>query len=95
MNAPLRLGATVVVLPRFDLDTFLAAIEKYRINALYVAPPIVLALAKHPAVEGYDLVVVLVRNPAWPVDAVVTSGVPTFDAVNALDEPTGAHHERL
>ncbi|BCL28815.1 AMP-dependent synthetase [Streptomyces aurantiacus] len=55
MNAPLRQGATVVVLPRFDLDTFLAAIEKYRITALYVAPPIVLALAKHPAVDGYDL----------------------------------------
>ncbi|MFI7010336.1 4-coumarate--CoA ligase family protein [Streptomyces sp. NPDC050145] len=55
MNAPLRQGATVVVLPRFELDTFLAAIEKHRITALYVAPPIVLALAKHPAVEGYDL----------------------------------------
>ncbi|MFI8289426.1 4-coumarate--CoA ligase family protein [Streptomyces sp. NPDC085614] len=55
MNAPLRKGATVVVLPRFDLDQFLAAIEKHRINALYVAPPIVLALAKHPAVAQYDL----------------------------------------
>ncbi|MZD09057.1 AMP-binding protein [Streptomyces sp. SID5785] len=55
MNGPLRQGATVVVLPRFELDTFLAAIEKHRITSLYVAPPIVLALAKHPAVEGYDL----------------------------------------
>jgi acyl-CoA synthetase (AMP-forming)/AMP-acid ligase II len=55
MNAPLRQGATVVVLPRFELDTFLAAIEKHRITHLFVAPPIVLALAKHPAVEGYDL----------------------------------------
>ncbi|MFJ2648958.1 4-coumarate--CoA ligase family protein [Streptomyces sp. NPDC087420] len=55
MNAPLRHGATVVVLPRFDLDQFLAAIETYRITGLYVAPPIVLALAKHPAVSRYDL----------------------------------------
>ncbi|MEU1229268.1 4-coumarate--CoA ligase family protein [Streptomyces sp. NPDC005828] len=55
MNAPLRQGATVVVLPRFDLDTFLGAIQKHRINGLYVAPPIVLALAKHPAVADYDL----------------------------------------
>ncbi|MFE3828207.1 AMP-binding protein [Streptomyces sp. NPDC059092] len=55
MNAPLRHGATVVVLPRFDLDQFLAAIEKYRVNGLFVAPPIVLALAKHPAVARYDL----------------------------------------
>ncbi|MEV5985896.1 4-coumarate--CoA ligase family protein [Streptomyces sp. NPDC052051] len=55
MNGPLRKGATVVVLPRFDLETFLAAIEKHRITRLYVAPPIVLALAKHPVVDGYDL----------------------------------------
>ncbi|MFC7841423.1 4-coumarate--CoA ligase family protein [Streptomyces sp. NPDC057382] len=55
MNAPLRQGATVVVLPRFDLEQFLAAIQNHRITALYVAPPIVLALAKHPAVAQYDL----------------------------------------
>lgn len=55
MNAPLRNGATVVVLPRFDLRQFLAAIEKHRITAVYVAPPIVLALAKHPLVADYDL----------------------------------------
>ncbi|GAB2881046.1 4-coumarate--CoA ligase family protein [Streptomyces deserti] len=55
MNAPLRLGATVVVLPRFDLETFLAAIQNHRITGLYVAPPIVLALAKHPLVAAYDL----------------------------------------
>ncbi|NBM18992.1 4-coumarate--CoA ligase family protein [Streptomyces sp. GC420] len=55
MNAPLRQGVTVVVLPRFDLEQFLTAIETHRITALYVAPPIVLALAKHPAVDGHDL----------------------------------------
>lgn len=55
LNAPLRQGATVVVLPRFDLDQFLATIERHRITGLYVAPPIVLALAKHPAVAQYDL----------------------------------------
>ncbi|GAB2753832.1 4-coumarate--CoA ligase family protein [Streptomyces bullii] len=55
MNAPLRQGATVVVLPRFDLTTFLAAVQNHRITGLYVAPPIVLALAKHPLVADYDL----------------------------------------
>ncbi|MFD1659466.1 4-coumarate--CoA ligase family protein [Streptomyces caeni] len=70
MNAPLRLGAAVVVLPRFDLETFLAAIEKHRITHLYVAPPIVLALAKHPAVEGYDLSSLkYVISAAAPLDA--------------------------
>ncbi|MFJ2392734.1 4-coumarate--CoA ligase family protein [Streptomyces sp. NPDC087843] len=70
MNAPLRQGATVVVLPRFDLDTFLTAIERHRITGLFVAPPIVLALAKHPAVEGYDLSSLkYVISSAAPLDA--------------------------
>ncbi|MET9436163.1 4-coumarate--CoA ligase family protein [Streptomyces sp. NPDC006551] len=70
MNAPLRQGATVVVLPRFELDQFLAAIEKHRINGLYVAPPIVLALAKHPAVSDHDLSSLeYIVSAAAPLDA--------------------------
>ncbi|MGW4434289.1 4-coumarate--CoA ligase family protein [Streptomyces sp. NPDC004596] len=70
MNAPLRKGATVVVLPRFDLETFLAAIETHRITGLYVAPPIVLALTKHPAVARYDLSSLkYVISAAAPLDA--------------------------
>ncbi|MGW3149870.1 4-coumarate--CoA ligase family protein [Streptomyces sp. NPDC001177] len=70
MNAPLRKGATVVVLPRFDLETFLAAIENHRITGLYVAPPIVLALAKHPAVARYDLSSLrYIISAAAPLDA--------------------------
>ncbi|WP_432170106.1 4-coumarate--CoA ligase family protein [Streptomyces sp. 1222.5] len=70
MNAPLRHGATVVVLPRFDLETFLAAIQTHRITGLYVAPPIVLALAKHPAVTHYDLSSLrYVISAAAPLDA--------------------------
>src|SRR5262249_11269 len=41
------------------------------------------------------LVVVLVRNPAWPVDIIVESGVPVFDAVNAFGASAGPLHERL
>ncbi|MEV5346442.1 4-coumarate--CoA ligase family protein [Streptomyces achromogenes] len=70
MNGPLRKGATVVVLPRFELETFLAAIERHRITGLYVAPPIVLALAKHPAVGRYDLSSLeYVISAAAPLDA--------------------------
>ncbi|MEU1801038.1 AMP-binding protein [Streptomyces sp. NPDC019937] len=70
MNAPLRAGATVIVLPRFDLDRFLTAIERYEAQALYVAPPIVLALAKHPAVAEHDLSSVrYVLSAAAPLDA--------------------------
>ncbi|MGC0383346.1 4-coumarate--CoA ligase family protein [Streptomyces sp. SAI-129] len=70
MNAPLRLGATVVVLPRFDLEQFLAAIQNHRITSLYVAPPIVLALAKAPLVADYDLSSLkYVVSAAAPLDA--------------------------
>lgn len=70
MNAPLRTGATVVVLPRFDLPQFLTAIEKHRITGLYVAPPIVLALAKHPVVDRYDLSSIeYIVSSAAPLDA--------------------------
>lgn len=70
MNAPLRTGATVVVLPRFDLPQFLTAIETHRITGLYVAPPIVLALAKHPVVDRYDLSSLeYIVSSAAPLDA--------------------------
>jgi UDP-N-acetyl-D-glucosamine dehydrogenase len=45
--------------------------------------------------DDVDLVIVLVRNPAWPVETVLASGVPVFDAVNALGVPNGPQHERL
>ena len=55
MNISLRQGATVVTMPRFDLEQYLRLSRDYRATLAYVAPPVVLALAKHPSVEGYDL----------------------------------------
>ena len=48
-------GATLVTLPRFDVAGFLAAIQGHRITQTVVVPPIIQALAKHPAVDDYDL----------------------------------------
>ncbi len=62
MNLPLRLGATVVVLPKFDLQQFLTTLDEQRITRAFVAPPVVLALAKHPAVDGVDLSCFEVRD---------------------------------
>jgi len=55
MNCSLRAGATVVTLPRFELEQFLRVHQDYRITRSFVAPPIVLALAKHPLVDEFDL----------------------------------------
>jgi UDP-N-acetyl-D-glucosamine dehydrogenase len=45
--------------------------------------------------SSYALVVVLVRNSAWPRDAILGAAVPVFDAVNALDGSPGDLYERL
>jgi acyl-CoA synthetase (AMP-forming)/AMP-acid ligase II len=55
MNCGLRAGATVVTMPRFDLAEFLRIHQDYGVTRSFVAPPIVVALAKHPMVDDYDL----------------------------------------
>ncbi|MEZ4586539.1 MAG: 4-coumarate--CoA ligase family protein [Gemmatimonadales bacterium] len=48
-------GNSQVVMQRFELEPFLQCLERYRVVWAPVVPPIVLALAKHPAVDRYDL----------------------------------------
>ena len=55
MNAGLRAGATIVTMPRFDLEQFLQLHQQHGVTRSFVAPPIVVALAKHPIVDQYDL----------------------------------------
>jgi acyl-CoA synthetase (AMP-forming)/AMP-acid ligase II len=55
VNLALWRGATVVTMPKFDLDGFLRLLQDHRVTFACLVPPIVLALAKHPAVDGYDL----------------------------------------
>jgi acyl-CoA synthetase (AMP-forming)/AMP-acid ligase II len=55
LNFGLYHGATIVTLPRFELEPFLETLQKYRVTFANVVPPIVLALAKHPAVGKYDV----------------------------------------
>jgi acyl-CoA synthetase (AMP-forming)/AMP-acid ligase II len=47
-------GATLVVMPKFDLETYLHLVEYHRATVLHVVPPVVVALAKHPSVERRD-----------------------------------------
>ncbi|MGY1498785.1 4-coumarate--CoA ligase family protein [Streptomyces sp. QTS52] len=99
MNMPLKQGAAVVVLPRFDLDTFLAAIEKHRITGLFVAPPIVLALAKHPAVANHDLSSLeYIISSAAPLDAALAAacskrlGLPPVGQAYGMTELSPGTH---
>jgi len=55
MNQYLCGGASLVTMPRFDLEQFLTLTETHKVECLYIVPPVALALAKHPAVEAHDL----------------------------------------
>jgi acyl-CoA synthetase (AMP-forming)/AMP-acid ligase II len=65
--APLAAGATVVMLPRFELPALLEAIQRHRVTVVAVPPPVLAALARDPAVGRHDL---------SSVEAVVSGGAP-------------------
>ncbi len=48
-------GATVVVLPRFDLGSFLRAVADHRVTRAELVPPMVLGLASSDLIAGHDL----------------------------------------
>ena len=55
LNLALRAGATVVIMPRFDLKAVLNAIQTYGVTRAEVVPPIALALANSELVDRYYL----------------------------------------
>jgi acyl-CoA synthetase (AMP-forming)/AMP-acid ligase II len=78
MILSLHVGATVVTMPRFDLEQFLQTMEKYRVTYANVVPPIVLALAKNPIVDNYDLSRLrIVFSGAAPLGANVANAAGT------------------
>ena len=55
MKLGLAGGATIVSMPRFDMQEFLTAIQKYKLTVLPLVPPIILGMVKHPALDTFDL----------------------------------------
>jgi acyl-CoA synthetase (AMP-forming)/AMP-acid ligase II len=55
LNMGLYSGATIVTMPRFELEPFLQTLQDYDVTLAHLVPPIVLALTKHPAVDNYKL----------------------------------------
>ncbi|KXN85310.1 putative 4-coumarate--CoA ligase 1 [Leucoagaricus sp. SymC.cos] len=55
LQFPFICGTAVVVMRRFGPVQFCANIEKYKIDVALVVPPVLVALARHPAVDKYDL----------------------------------------
>ena len=55
LNMGLYSGATIVTMPRFELESFLKAAQDYEVTLAHLVPPIVLALSKHPIIDKYKL----------------------------------------
>ncbi|KAM7483541.1 hypothetical protein LguiB_008124 [Lonicera macranthoides] len=50
-----RVGAAILIMQKFDIVPFLELIQKYKVSIGPVVPPIVLAIAKSPIVDNYDM----------------------------------------
>ncbi len=69
LNAVLHARARLVMMPSFDLEEFLANIANHKVSVAYIAPPVAVALAKHPLVNDYDLSTLrAVLSGAAPLD---------------------------
>lgn len=70
MNTGLALGASIVTMPRFDLQQALELVQTHKVTRFFAVPPVVLALAKHPIVDQYDMSsVVQIFSGAAPLGA--------------------------
>lgn len=55
LNAFLSAGATIVLLRRFELDTYLGLMEQYQATFLFCPPPVVLAITKSASWDKFRL----------------------------------------
>jgi acyl-CoA synthetase (AMP-forming)/AMP-acid ligase II len=91
-------GTKVVSTPRFDLEQYLDMVQRYEVTYLHLVPPVVIALAKHPLVDKYDL-----SKARWALSAAAPLGGPAAEAFTArlgtqlfqaygMTEVSGASH---
>ena len=55
MNAPLYAGGTIVLLPRFEVETVMQTIQKERITSFCGVPTMYIAVINHPQVAKFSL----------------------------------------
>ena len=76
LNFALKTRSALVTMPRFDLPEFLRIIQDQKCTWIFIAPPIAVALAKHPIVDQYDLSSVKgIFSGAAPLDANLANAV--------------------
>lgn len=78
MLCGLRVGAAILIMPKFEIHLLLELIQRCKITVAPIVPPIVLAIAKSPETEKYDLSSIrVVKSGAAPL------GKELEDAVSA------------
>lgn len=72
----LRVGAAIVLVQKFEIGSFLGAMERYKVTYGPFVPPIVLAVAKCEKTDDYDLSAVrMVQSGAAPLGKEVEEAV--------------------
>jgi acyl-CoA synthetase (AMP-forming)/AMP-acid ligase II len=70
LNAALHARARLVIMGSFDLEKFLENIQNCKCTIAFIAPPVAVALAKHPLVDSFNLSTLnVVMSGAAPLDA--------------------------
>jgi acyl-CoA synthetase (AMP-forming)/AMP-acid ligase II len=102
LNLGLAKGSTIVTMARHDLDQLLEIIERHGVTWLHVAPPIILALATAPQVEGRDFSKLkLVISGAAPLDGDLAAraegriGAPIRQGYGMTELSPVSHKSRL
>ncbi|PPQ89783.1 hypothetical protein CVT25_008160 [Psilocybe cyanescens] len=55
LHFPFLCGSPVAVMARFDPEQFCANVERYSATVALIVPPVLVVLARHPAVDKYDM----------------------------------------
>ena len=52
----------MVVMSKFSLEDFCRVVQDHKITFVYLVPPVVLMLSKHPIIDKYDLSSIRMMN---------------------------------
>ncbi|NBB73217.1 MAG: AMP-binding protein [Bacteroidetes bacterium] len=75
LSMALYRGATIITMPKFEMEDFLGLVQEHKIESGYLVPPIILGLAKHPIVDEYDVSSLdYITSGAAPLPASVAQG---------------------
>jgi len=71
LNNSMYTGCELIIMARFDVESFLQAVERYKPTYTVIATPVVIMMANHPAFPKYDissLKIVGIGGAALPVN---------------------------